>query len=237
MKPCLNLLDQIIKEKHMLNHTFYMKWSAGELTQTQLQNYAKDYYLHIKAFPKYISAIHSRCDNLAARKLLLSNLMDEENGYPNHIDLWKNFAYALGVSEEELESHTPSPQAQEKVATFMRWCTGDSLSAGVAALYTYESQIPTVAETKIEGLKKYFGFSNPQDYEYFTVHQELDVKHSQEEKELIEMLLNNDCGKILQATRDVTSALWNFLGSFLDETPSETPVSNGQSKRCGCCRH
>ncbi|WP_375793780.1 CADD family putative folate metabolism protein [Chlamydia sp. 12-01] len=242
MKPCLDLLDKNIKEKHMLDHTFYMKWSKGELTKEQLKAYAKDYYLHIKAFPRYLSAVHSRCDNLEARKLLLDNLMDEETGYPNHIDLWKNFAYALGVTEEELESHVPSAAAQKKVDTFLRWCTGDSLSAGVSALYTYESQIPTVAETKISGLKQYFGFTAPEDYEYFTVHQDVDVRHAREERELIETLLNSDCNKVLQASREVCDALYDFLDTFLDEkdTCSTTPppVSDSKPSSCGCnCRH
>ncbi|CAG9046189.1 CADD family putative folate metabolism protein [Chlamydia abortus] len=239
MKPCLDLLDKNINQKHMLNHTFYMKWSKGELTKEQLKAYAKDYYLHIKAFPRYLSAIHSRCDNVEARKVLLDNLMDEEIGNPNHIDLWKNFAYALGVTKEELENHVPSAAAQKKVATFLRWCSGDSLSAGISALYTYESQIPAVAETKISGLKQYFGFTNPEDYEYFSVHQDVDVRHARQEKELIETLLNNDCNKILQASREVCDALYDFLDSFLDEkdscsTTSMTSDSQHSSCRCNC---
>ncbi|AEB56009.1 MULTISPECIES: CADD family putative folate metabolism protein [Chlamydia] len=245
MKPCLDLLDKNINQKHMLNHTFYMKWSKGELTKDQLKAYAKDYYLHIKAFPRYISAIHSRCDNLEARKLLLENLMDEEAGNPNHIGLWKNFAYALGVTEEELENHVPSAAAQKKVDTFLRWCSGDSLSAGISALYTYESQIPAVAESKISGLKQYFGFTSPEGYEYFSVHKDVDVKHAREEKVLIETLLNNDCNKILQASREVCDALYEFLDGFLDEkdscstiSPASSTTSDSQPSSCGChCRH
>ncbi|BAE80789.1 coenzyme PQQ synthesis protein C [Chlamydia felis Fe/C-56] len=234
MKPDLDLLDKNIQEKHMLNHPFYMKWSRGELTKEQLQTYAKDYYLHIKAFPRYLSSLHSRCDNLEARKLLLDNLMDEETGHPNHIDLWKNFAYALGVTEEELENHIPSAAAQKKVDTFLRWCTGDSLSAGISALYTYESQIPAVAETKISGLKQYFGFTAPEDYEYFTVHQDVDVRHSREERELIQALQNNDGNKVLQASKEVCDALYDFLDSFLDE---ENSCSETVTSCCCKCRH
>ncbi|AGT68297.1 dehydrogenase [Chlamydia trachomatis] len=219
MEVFMNFLDQldlIIQNKHMLEHTFYVKWSKGELTKEQLQAYAKDYYLHIKAFPKYLSAIHSRCDDLEARKLLLDNLMDEENGYPNHIDLWKQFVFALGVTPEELEAHEPSEAAKAKVATFMRWCTGDSLAAGVAALYSYESQIPRIAREKIRGLTEYFGFSNPEDYAYFTEHEEADVRHAREEKALIEMLLKDDADKVLEASQEVTQSLYGFLDSFLD---------------------
>lgn len=213
----LDEIDQNIQKRHMLNHPFYVKWSKGELTKEQLQAYAKDYYLHIKAFPRYLSALHSRCDHLPARKLLLENLMDEENGYPNHIDLWKRFAFALGVTEEELEQHQPSLQAQQKVETFLRWCQSGSLSAGVAALYTYESQIPEVAGAKISGLKEFFGFENPEDYEYFSVHHDIDIKHSQEEREMIEMLKKDDEKLAIQASKEICEALYAFLGSFIEE--------------------
>ncbi|CRH27243.1 Chlamydia protein associating with death domains [Chlamydia trachomatis] len=53
----LDQLDLIIQNKHMLEHTFYVKWSKGELTKEQLQAYAKDYYLHIKAFVSKITEL------------------------------------------------------------------------------------------------------------------------------------------------------------------------------------
>lgn len=216
MQSYLDVLDTHINQHHMLNHPFYAQWSKGKLTKEQLQEYAKDYYLHIKAFPKYLSTLHSRCDDLQVRRLLLENLMDEEIGKPNHIDLWKRFALALGVTSEELENHQPSSQARKKVSTFLRWCSQGSLAAGVAALYTYESQIPAVAGTKISGLKEFFGFTDPADYEYFTEHHHVDVKHSQEEKKMIEMLSDGDHAQVLQASQEICASLSDFLSSFLN---------------------
>ncbi|MEG8230345.1 iron-containing redox enzyme family protein [Candidatus Rickettsia tasmanensis] len=63
----------------------------GKLTQSTLQIYEKEYYHHVTAFPRYISAIHSKCSDIQARQILLGNLIEEEQGEENHPELWKSF--------------------------------------------------------------------------------------------------------------------------------------------------
>ncbi len=45
---------------HLLKHTFYQDWQAGKLTVADLQDYARQYYHHVNAFPRYISTIHTQ---------------------------------------------------------------------------------------------------------------------------------------------------------------------------------
>ena len=59
------------------------------------------YYQHVKAFPRYISATHSLCEDIEKRKILLENLNDEENRDADHPKLWKNFALAVDADAEE----------------------------------------------------------------------------------------------------------------------------------------
>ncbi|AAD18899.1 CADD family putative folate metabolism protein [Chlamydia pneumoniae] len=218
MTSWIELLDKQIEDQHMLKHEFYQRWSEGKLEKQQLQAYAKDYYLHIKAFPCYLSALHARCDDLQIRRQILENLMDEEAGNPNHIDLWRQFALSLGVSEEELANHEFSQAAQDMVATFRRLCDMPQLAVGLGALYTYEIQIPQVCVEKIRGLKEYFGVS-ARGYAYFTVHQEADIKHASEEKEMLQTLVGRENpDAVLQGSQEVLDTLWNFLSSFINST-------------------
>ena len=46
-----------------------------------IKDYAEQYYQHVKAFPRYISATHSICEDLEKRRILLENLQDEENKF------------------------------------------------------------------------------------------------------------------------------------------------------------
>lgn len=212
-------LEQKIEANHMLKNPLYKAWAEGKLTKTTLQNYAKEYYHHVKAFPTYISAIHSRCENMDIRKSLLTNLMDEEGGSPNHPDLWRNFIMALGVKEEEINSHKPSIATQQLIQTFKKHCSQSSLGAGIASLYCYESQIPSICETKIAGLKKWYGIDQPSEYRYFTVHESADIEHSNAEKEMLLNLIkdNKEEKEVLNSADEVLNALNSFLKSLLTE--------------------
>jgi pyrroloquinoline-quinone synthase len=67
-----------------------------------LQTYAKEYYYHVAAFPRYISSIHSLCPELKARQILLGNLVEEEQGEENHPELWNVSPKGLGVQGQIL---------------------------------------------------------------------------------------------------------------------------------------
>lgn len=208
-------LDHLIQQKQMLSTPFYQAWSSGKLSKSTLQEYAREYYHHVKAFPTYLSALHSRSQDPNVRLHLLNNLIDEEAGEPNHPQLWRSFALALGVTEEQLETQKPSPATQELVDAFQHSCRKAPLVVGLAALYCYESQIPAICPTKIEGLKNWYGLTDPEDYRYFSVHEVADVEHSRIEKELLEKMVTPQEEKaVLKGAESILNVLWNFLGSF-----------------------
>ena len=88
-------LNKKLDQYHLLNHPFYKSWNEGKLTREIIKDYAEQYYQHVKAFPRYISATHSLCEDIEKRKILLENLNDEENRDADHPKLWKNFALAM----------------------------------------------------------------------------------------------------------------------------------------------
>ena len=93
-----------LDQYHLLKHPFYqIFWNEGRLTREIIKDYAEQYYQHVKAFPRYISATHSICDDIEKRKILLENLQDEENKDGDHPKLWKNFAKAMGADEKRIE--------------------------------------------------------------------------------------------------------------------------------------
>jgi pyrroloquinoline-quinone synthase len=86
-----------------------------------------------------------------------------------------------------------------------------SYAEGLGALYAYEQQIPAVAKTKAEGLKKFYNAGDPKTVEYFTVHAEIDVHHAAATQKLIDELPQSDRSKALRAAHEVSEALWRFL--------------------------
>jgi pyrroloquinoline-quinone synthase len=185
MNKHLDRIDNDIAEKHLLKHPFYLAWTRGELSKEALADYARQYYHHVAAFPTYLSAVHANCNDQTTRKQLLNNLIDEEAGSPNHPELWLQFADGLGVSQDDAQSAEQWPETKKLIEVFRSVCADGSTAEGLAALYAYESQIPAICESKIDGLKKHYGFSNSEHYQYFTVHLEADREHSAAERKML----------------------------------------------------
>ena len=212
MNKHLDSIDQQVAEKHLLKHPFYLAWTRGELSKEALADYARQYYHHVAAFPTYLSAVHAHCDDQAARKQLLANLIDEEAGSPNHPELWLKFTEGLGVSKVDVWNTEKQPETKNLIDTLRSVCRGGSTAEGLAALYAYESQIPAICESKIDGLKKHYGFTDPEHYEYFSVHIEADRAHSAaERKMLVSCIDDRNIGNVRAAVQRVLDALWEML--------------------------
>jgi len=208
----LKQLDEQIQEKHLLKHDFYKAWSEGKLSKDCLKEYAIEYYHHVKAFPTYLSALHAHTEDAKTRKGILQNLNEEEAGMPNHPELWKSFALRLGATEEEMEAHTPCSEIQTLIQTFRSICREETVANGLAALYSYESQIPSICVSKIDGLKNYYGMQDPAAWRYFSVHIAADEEHAQMERELLSRHLSSEqSGSARAASQRILDALWNFL--------------------------
>lgn len=211
-------IDAVISEKHLLKHPFYIAWTEGKLTRNHLKHYAEQYFHHVLAFPTYISAVHYNTPHLSVRQEILENLISEEQGEKNHPALWQNFAVALGANADELPNVEILPSTAELISTFRDVCLHSSFYAGLAALYTYESQIPEIAGVKIDGLKQFYGMNESKDYEFFTVHQIADVYHAQSTMALIESYATTEtqAAEVTKAAQTVAQALWQFLDGIYD---------------------
>jgi pyrroloquinoline-quinone synthase len=212
MNQYLEQIDNDIATKHLLKHPFYLAWTRGELSREALTDYARQYYQHVAAFPTYLSAVHAKCDDQTTRKTLLNNLIDEEAGSPNHPELWLKFAEGLGLSESDIRKSKKWPETKNLIDTFRSVCRDGSTVEGLAALYAYESQIPSICESKIDGLKKHYGFSDPKPYEYFTVHLEADREHSAAERGLLGGYIGNqNFESVRTSVNRVLDTLWEML--------------------------
>ena len=85
-----------------------------------IQEYAAQYFKHVSAFPRYLSAIHTNCEEIAIRQELLENLVDEERGDENHPELWLRFGEGMGKSRESMVQTKTMDETQELVDIFMR---------------------------------------------------------------------------------------------------------------------
>lgn len=213
--PVTPSLDAAIASKHLLDHPFYQRWTAGELSAAELREYARQYYHYALAFPTFLSGMHAKCDDIAVRQMLLENLIEEERGEENHPELWLRFCESLGLGRDEVLGGEANEATRHLIATMRSLAREGALHEGLAALYAYESQIPAVAKAKIEGLAKFYAIEKERDIAFFRVHMDADVHHSATSRELLDRLCADGAARDAAGTAVTRTldALYGFLDS------------------------
>jgi len=164
----------------------------------------------VEAFPKHLRVLAARTDG-SLQQLVRENLAEEENPAAPHPRLWRDFAAAVGVGEDDVTCCPSLPGTKAVVQTFREICGDRPVAEAVAALYAYESQVPEIATTKIDGLKKFYGVTQPEGLAYFTVHEEVDKLHRAAWRGWLEEHANGDEAEILGTANEALDALWGAL--------------------------
>jgi len=206
-------IDSKVVASAMLSHPFYQAWTEGRLPLDTLRAYARQYFHHVEAFPRAVSAVHSACPDRDGRRMLAENLAEEEGieaGKQDHASLWLMFACGLGESEAGVRAQSLNAETQALIDTF-RNLSRRSYASGLGALYAYESQFPGVAAAKIEGLIDRYGIEDEETLRFFRVHESADVEHSAVCRALLDRLPEGQQEEAIAAGEELAGALWNFL--------------------------
>ena len=213
MTTTSSLIDSKVADRAMLKHPFYQAWTEGRLPLDTLRDYARQYFHHVEAFPRAVSAVHSACPDREGRRMLAENLAEEEGvetGKQDHAGLWLMFACGLGESEDAVRGQKLNRETQALIDAFRR-LSRKSYASGLGALYAYESQFPAVASAKIEGLVERYGIADEETLRFFRVHESADVEHSSVCRALLDRLPDEERDEAVAAGEELAQALWNFL--------------------------
>jgi pyrroloquinoline-quinone synthase len=213
MSSTSSIIDSKVAERAMLKHPFYQAWTEGHLPLDTLRDYARQYFHHVEAFPRAVSAVHSACEDRDGRRMLAENLAEEEGldaGKQDHATLWLMFACGLGESEAGVRDQMLNAETQALIDTF-RKLSRRSYASGLGALYAYESQFPAVASAKIEGLIDRYGIEDEETLRFFRVHESADVEHGEVCRRLLDRLPEDQHDEAIAAGEELGGALWNFL--------------------------
>ena len=218
-------IDSVIADRSMLKHPFYRAWTDGTLPLDTLRDYSRQYFHHVEAFPRAVSAVHSVCPDRDGRRMLAENLAEEEGieaGKQDHATLWLMFASGLGETEGAVRSQELNPETTALIETFRR-LSRKSYAAGLGALYAYESQFPAVASAKIEGLIDRYDIGDETTLRFFRVHETADVEHSSVCRALIDRLPEDEAAEAVAAAEELAGALWSFLSGVEAAPPRGQP--------------
>jgi len=86
----------------------------------------------------------------------------------NHPELWLRFAEGLGADRAKVRAEDRLPETEAMVSDFFALTSGE-WTQGLCALFAYESQVPAVSASKMDGcgsstalkMRGRSGFSRP----------------------------------------------------------------------------
>jgi pyrroloquinoline-quinone synthase len=185
---------------NVLEHPFYKRWSAGELSGEELARYSGQ-YRHATAAIARLSACLAASAPPEERAELGRHAAEEEA----HIGLWDGFVRAVGGEADA----AATAETHECVEAWT--APGDRVSQ-LARLYAIESGQPAISKTKREGLAEHYGVGDGPGNEYFRVHEKADVGHAAEGRSLIEAhLADADPDALVEAAEAAFKANWRLL--------------------------
>lgn len=201
-QPAATVWDRIeeARSRHdVLEHPFYQRWSAGELTAEELADYSGQ-YRHA------VAAIATLSEQIAADLPDHPELDGHAAEERQHIDLWDGFAAAVG-GDSGAGANAETADCVEV------WTERDGALAALARLYAIESGQPEISKTKLEGLAEHYGVTDAPGTRYFTVHRGRDVEHAAEGRELLEELICSaeDEDAVVAAADRAFAANWRLL--------------------------
>ena len=197
MNYLIQKIEQMLEERSLLKHPFYQTWSDGKLTPEALAGYSKEYYQLVKAVPKFMEPLIKESPEIMKGELY-SNQQEETS----HIELWERFAYAMGISYDELINYEGLKKTNQSISELSSTMT--SFESGSAAMYAFEKEIPKISQTKLEGLAEFYGLTSEDVTKYFKEHMEADVRHTASWKKVINGFSEHDQEIISAAESSVT---------------------------------
>lgn len=174
---------------NVLEHRFYQRWSAGELTRSELAEYAA----------QYRHAVVALADAAAA-----AGNPDHAREEREHVALWDAFAEGCGSQPADA-----NPETTECAAA---WTAGSDRLERLAVLYAIESAQPAISTTKLDGLLSHYGFEEGPATEYFALHADRDHEHAAHSRELLLKLASDKNAQRLAARAEAAArGNWRLL--------------------------
>ncbi|HEY7960949.1 MAG TPA: iron-containing redox enzyme family protein [Solirubrobacteraceae bacterium] len=201
----LDLLDDARRRIDVLEHPFYERWNAGELTGEELDFYAGQYRHAVVALADASRLAAEKADS--GHRAALMRHADEE---ASHVELWDDFARAVGADADSRTAAQPTPQTRDCAAA---WTAGEDLLEHLAVLYTLEAGQPAISKTKLGGLTMHYGLSaDSPGAGYFRLHATLDLEHARQARELIsELAEERDAERMLARAEAALRGNWRLL--------------------------
>jgi pyrroloquinoline-quinone synthase len=176
-------------------HPFVKAVQRGQLSKDHLREWALQDYKFRNAVPRISMMRYIACSDPAFAPRLYDVVEEETEGLATgsagHIDLFVDFARALGLSRDELDEAPLAPATAAHLYFVELMIHKYPWFVVMAAQMAAEGTFPEATEALANGLMEHYGLSR-EAVRFFTVHQEADEDHGSLAEEIAETYLHSE---------------------------------------------
>jgi pyrroloquinoline-quinone synthase len=193
-------------------HPFVKAVSEGRLTKDQLREFARQDYKFRNIVPRIAMLRYLACSDPEMARRLYGVVEEEtrglDTGTAGHIELFLEFASALGLTREELEAAPLAPATAAHLYFVELMIYKYPWFVVMAAQIAAEGTFPEATRLIAKGLRDHYDLP-PQALRFFTVHDEADEEHGSLAEEIAERYLV--APELQRLTREVALRRFELL--------------------------
>ena len=225
----LNDLQVFLQEHHPKNSKIIQAIINGTASKSALQKFAKEFYAYSAFSVRPFAALVANAPDETSFGLMLQNFAGEAGllNTPPHPVLYRKFALATGVTEDELNKHVPLPStlgAMYALSHFLRGPFDEAIAGFGSAI---EGPAAEWGRMIHDGLRANYDF-DADAMEFWVIHLEedeegsgLEEQHAENARRLMQRFAatkdeQERIGKAFKYSALVFENFWTGMDQFLD---------------------
>jgi pyrroloquinoline-quinone synthase len=213
-----SLRERIHARRSFGGHPLWHRIAEGGVDPAGLKQFAVQFFLQVREFPRAVSALHTACPYAEERRMLAESIYEEETGLISgcnlpHPELFIRFGEALGLPRDDLVAGEPLPDTAALIDWFLNATRGRTFLEGAAAInLAAEGQVPGAFGPLARALEKHYGLSK-EAVSFWDVHEIADQEHSDVGDHIVVQFADTSelQQKVAQAVEISLDRWWGFF--------------------------
>lgn len=218
----LNAVRSEIAERRSVQHPIFDYLNSHDLSETQMHFLFKECFYWFDKLPIYIARTANLTKDINLFRLMMQNVADEVLGSKTHQEIYFEFLNSIGVSKRAVLEHSPLAETRALNRCAEQLYGSPPLQMALGGIYFDETMSAIMVEKMDHALIRQ-GLGAQQRH-FWTLHIELEAKHSDEAEVAIFPYLETamDCNLFelgINTLSDHVESFWDVLFGHLSTNP------------------
>lgn len=212
-------MRRLVLKHGAINNSYLDRFRAGDLTDTDLKEFAVEFYNFSRFFPRILMSqlVNTEDERVADEltKVLYSELGDGQTRHRHEL-LYRDFLRSMGIDIHEAMTRPMLPSTRSYIEGMERLYSDGNHTKALGASFGLENMAITMWDQLIPGLMHLKTTRHPQlDMTYFTFHRQLEQSHEEAMKQAVQAMNGLDLAIRQQEDfRQGVTAVLNYLEGF-----------------------